>query len=162
MRIAILSDTHGRHALVARALHMVKAREVQMVLHCGDIDDPDTVFLFDGLTVHFVFGNGDRNDQAALCRAIAQIGAAWHDGWGQLELEGTKIAFLHGDDAHLLHDLEHSGAFDFLFHGHTHQAEEHQTGPTRVVNPGALHRAWRKTFALLDLSTKEVELVTVY
>ena len=137
MRVAILSDTHSRYALVARALHMIKARDVQVVLHCGDIDDPNTVFLFDGLTAHFVFGNCDRSEHASLCRAIAQIGATWHDGWGQLELEGKKIAFLHGDDTRLLHDLEHSGAFDYLFHGHTHQAEEHQTGPTCVINPGA-------------------------
>ena len=61
----------------------------------------------------------------------------------------------------LLHDLEVSGAFDFLFYGHTHKAEEHRTGPTRVINPGALHRANPKTFVVLDLATRAVESAVV-
>ena len=76
-------------------------------------------------------------------------------------LEGKKIAFLHGDDQRLLHDVEHSGHFDYLFYGHTHQAAERRTGPTRVINPGALHRARPKTMVLLDLATGALESVMV-
>jgi predicted phosphodiesterase len=72
-----------------------------------------------------------------------------------------RIAFLHGDDSRLLYDLEHSGDYDFVFHGHTHVAAERQTGPTRVVNPGALHRANPKTLAVLDLATRKIERVVV-
>jgi predicted phosphodiesterase len=73
----------------------------------------------------------------------------------------VKIAFLHGDDHRTMRDVEQSGYYDFLFYGHTHQAEEHRTGPTRVINPGALHRARPKTFVVLDLGRREVESVTV-
>jgi predicted phosphodiesterase len=48
-----------------------------------------------------------------------------------------------------------------VFYGHTHQAAEHRTGKTRVINPGALHRARPKTFVVLDLATGEVESVVV-
>ena len=78
-----------------------------------------------------------------------------------LELDGVKLAFLHGDDRQLLHDLEHGGEFDFLFHGHTHVAAEHRTGPTRGINPGALHRARPKSFAVLDTKSGLIESVQV-
>ena len=71
------------------------------------------------------------------------------------------MAFVHGDDVDQLRDLERSEAFDFLFHGHTHIAAERQSGPTRVINPGALHRANPKTFIILDLETRQVESVVV-
>jgi putative phosphoesterase len=160
MQIGILSDTHSRYDTVEKALRLLQDRKVNVVLHCGDIEDSETVWLFQGFTAHFVFGNCD-TERHSLRQAVHGIGEALHDGYGALELEGVKVAFTHGDDHRLLHDLEVSGAFDFLFYGHTHKAEEHRTGPTRVINPGALHRANPKTFVVLDLATREVESVTV-
>ena len=135
MKIAVLSDTHSRYATVGRALAELRDRGVTTVLHCGDIEDPETVFLFRGLTAHFVFGNCD-GDRDGLRAAMTQIGATLHENFGHVELAGRKIAFLHGDDRRLMRDVEQSGAYDFLFYGHTHQPEEHSTGPTRVINPG--------------------------
>src|SRR6267143_2097956 len=140
MRIAVISDTHSRYATVRSALGLLLARKVEYVLHCGDIEDAETVQLFRGLPVHFVYGNCD-TDREALREAIAANGLTLHEPFGRLELAGRKIAFTHGDDKKLLRDLEVNQAFDFLFYGHTHVAEEHRTGPTRVINPGALHRA---------------------
>jgi uncharacterized protein len=160
MRIGIVSDTHDQRDNVLTALALLRQRRVNMVLHCGDIEDPATVALFDGLDVHFVFGNCD-HDRDALRAAMADIHATLHEDVGHLELEGRKIAFLHGDDSQLLRDVEQSGAYDFLFHGHTHQAMERRSGPTRVINPGALQRARPKTFVVLDLPGGELESVTV-
>ena len=61
----------------------------------------------------------------------------------------------------MMREVEHSGGYDFLFYGHTHQADEHVTGPTRVVNPGALHRANPKRFIVLDLPGGAIEPVEV-
>ncbi|SRR5579885_2248915 len=160
MQIAVLSDTHGRHETVEKALQVVQRRNVHFVLHCGDIDDSETVWLFQGFTAHFVFGNCDR-DRHGIRQAAYGIGATIHEPFGLVELEGLKLAFVHGDDAGLLRDLERSEAFDYLFYGHTHQAEERRTGPTRVLNPGALHRARPKSFLFLDLPSGAVESVTV-
>ncbi len=160
MKIGILSDTHSRYATVGRALEELHRRGVTTVLHCGDIEDAATVALFGGLEAHFVFGNCD-HDREELRAAVADLGATLHGDWGQVEREGVRIAFTHGDDKHLLRDLEHSGAFHYLFYGHTHRAEEHRTGPTRVINPGALHRARPKTFVVLAPGSGEVEAVTV-
>jgi putative phosphoesterase len=160
MRIGIVSDTHGNRLMVNLALAELRQRGITTLLHCGDIDDPETVALFRGFTMHFVFGNCDM-DHAALREAMDEIGATLHDHFGSVELEGVKLAFTHGDNKTLMRDVERSGYYDFLFYGHTHQAEEHRHGPTRLINPGALHRARLKTFLVLDLASQEVESVTV-
>lgn len=160
MQIAILSDTHSRLATVSQALHKVRERDITTILHCGDIEDSSAVQLFAGFDAHFVFGNCD-HCKDELRTAMTEAGVRLHGAWGQLELEGVKIAFLHGDDPHLMRDVENSGHFDFLFYGHTHQAKEHLTGNTRVINPGALHRANPRSFLILDLPTGRTEPVVV-
>jgi putative phosphoesterase len=160
MKIAIVSDTHSRNVTTGLALAEVRGRGITTVLHCGDIEGLETVALFRGLAVHFVFGNCDW-DREAIRQAVADLGATLHEPFGSLELEGKRIAFVHSDDKALLRELEYSEAFDYLFYGHTHHAEEHRTGPTRVINPGALHRANPKSFLVLDLASDEAETVVV-
>ena len=159
MLIAVISDTHSRTVSVQSALQIMAERGVEVILHCGDIQDGETVRLFPAHT-HFVFGNCDYG-RKEIERAVADIGATLHGAWGQLEIAGISLAFVHGDDHQLLHDLENADTFDFLFHGHTHIAREHRTGKTRVINPGALQRVARRTFLLLDLPSGAVESVTV-
>ena len=45
--------------------------------------------------------------------------------------------------------------------GLLHQVRDDRVGRTRVINPGALHRARPKTFAVLDLASGEIETVIV-
>jgi putative phosphoesterase len=159
MRIAVLSDTHSRYATVEAVLKVIDERGVECIIHCGDIEDAETVWLFPG-TTHFVFGNCD-SERAGLRQAVYGIGGTVHEPFGALELDGTKLAFIHSDDRRLFHHLEAAGKYDYLFYGHSHQAEEHRTGPTRVINPGALHRARPKTFVILDLQTGAMESIAV-
>jgi len=159
MRIAVLSDTHSRYTTVETALGLIGAHGVDLILHCGDIDDAETIWLFPGNT-HFVFGNCD-TDKTSLRQAVYGIGATLHEPFGSLELAGSKIAFIHGDVPPLLHAVEHGGVYDYVFYGHTHQAKEHRTGRTRVINPGALQRARVKSFVVLDLESGEVQSVKV-
>jgi putative phosphoesterase len=159
MRIGILSDSHGRYETVEKALKILEEKGVELILHCGDIDDAETVWLFPGKT-HFVWGNCDA-DRASLRQAMYGTGATLHEPFADLELDGKKIAFVHGDNKRLLEGIEYSAHFDYVFYGHTHVAEEHLTGPTRVINPGALQRARTKTCVVLDLATGETESIVV-
>jgi putative phosphoesterase len=159
MRIAILSDTHSRHATIEAALQLVEQNQVELIIHCGDIEDSEAVWLFPGNT-HFVFGNCD-TERASIRQAVYGIGATLHEPFGRLQLGGAKIAWLHGDDRRLMQEVEHQGEFDYLFYGHTHVADERRTGPTRVINPGALHRTRTKTFLVLDVDSGETETIVL-
>src|SRR5213080_3236887 len=129
MKIGIVSDTHNRYQTVAKALELLRQRNVEMILHCGDIEDGEMVQMFQGLPTHFVFGNCD-SDRDELRHTMEACGLTLHEPFGHLELEGRKIAWIHSDDRRLFRDLEQSGQFDYLFYGHSHHAEQHRAGPT--------------------------------
>jgi putative phosphoesterase len=160
MKIAIISDTHNQLARISKALELARARGAERILHCGDIDEAVAVHLFEGWRTDFVFGNCDW-DGASLREAIAAVGATLHDRFGHVEIAGKNLAFTHGHEAGLLQDLVQSSTYDYLFHGHTHAARDDRVGPTRIINPGALHRAQVKTFVVLDPATGEAETVVV-
>lgn len=160
MRIGILSDSHGRKPALIRALQLLQEHGAELLLHCGDIEDADTIPLFIGTPTHFVFGNCDW-DKASLRRAIKDCGLNLHEPFGHLQLEGREIAWVHSDDRRLFQELQESDAFDYLFYGHTHHAEEHRVGRTLVVNPGALHRAAPKTCVILDLAAEKIVRIEV-
>jgi putative phosphoesterase len=160
MILGVLSDTHGRVETVERALAELRSRDVELLIHCGDIDDAATVSAFAGWNCHFVFGNCDA-DRAGIRLAVEAIGGTLHEPFGHLDLAGRKIAWLHGDDPSLKRDLEHSGHYDYLFYGHSHVSEQHLVGETLVVNPGALFRARQKTCLVLEVPHGDQETVTI-
>lgn len=159
MHIAIVSDTHSRTAAIQRALEIIAGRRIKLIIHCGDIEDDDAVRLFPAHT-HFVFGNCDY-DRAGIRAAIENIGATLHEPFGHLEIAGKTLGFTHGDDKTILRDLIAAETFAYIFHGHTHIAQDEFVGPTRVINPGALHRARPKTFVILNPATGAAETIEV-
>jgi putative phosphoesterase len=160
MKIAILSDTHNQQHRLQRALELARDYQAQRVLHCGDIEDPFMIELFANWQADFVLGNCDLA-QEELRKAIEAIGGTLHRQYGHLEIAGKNIAFLHGHITQLQRDLEQSGAYDYLFHGHTHVEADSLVGTTRVINPGALYRAAVKTFVVLDVVSGERQRVVV-
>lgn len=161
MRIGVLSDTHDRLETVAEAVRLLTTiHSVELILHCGDIEKPETVELFKPVPTHFVYGNWDK-DRAKLSAAIKAVGGTPHDGFGAMELAGKRVAWLHSHERHQFYQLEHANYFDYLFYGHTHIREQHRTGKTLVANPGALFRANPKTCIVLDVATGELKPVIV-
>ncbi len=160
MRIGVISDTHDRHEVVADAVRLLGEQKVELVLHCGDIETPETVALFKPLPTHFVFGNWDK-EKGKLVAAIREIGGQAHDAFGAMELAGKRIAWCHSHDRHQFHELEHCNYFDYLFYGHTHVREQHRTGKTLVANPGALFRANPKTCVVLDIVSGEFKPIII-
>jgi putative phosphoesterase len=141
MRIAIISDTHSRHGAVEKAVRLIDEARVELTIHCGDITDSETIWLFPPNT-HFVWGNCDA-DRASLRQAIHGIGATCHEYDGRLELAGKRLGFTHGDDAELLDELILSGELDFVLHSvHAgHQPRRLRARPDAHLC-GARHRFW--------------------
>lgn len=160
MRIGVVSDTHDRLETVAEAVRLLTEHRAELILHCGDIETPDTIEAFRGIPTHFVFGNWDK-DRAKLTSAIKAIKGTAHDGFGALDLAGKRVAWVHSHERHQLYQLEHCDYFDYVFYGHTHVREQHRTGRTLVANPGALFRANPKTCIVLDVVSGELKPVIV-
>src|SRR5688572_28142514 len=160
MLLGILSDTHDRYATTGRAVRALQARKAEFFIHCGDVTTPRLLDPLAGLRAAFVFGNCDW-DRQALAAYAESIGVACHLTFADLELAGKAIAVTHGDDHAKLDDAISSGRYHYVFHGHTHVRRDQRVGRTRVINPGALHRATTKTVALLDTDTDTLEYLTI-
>lgn len=160
MRIGVISDTHDRVEVVAEAVRLLADARVELILHCGDIETPETVALFKPVPTHFVFGNWDK-DKGKLVAAIRDIRGHFHDSFGAIELAGKRLAWVHSHDRHQFYELEHCNYFDYVFYGHTHVREQHRTGKTLIANPGALFRANPKTCIVLDVVSGELKPIIV-
>jgi putative phosphoesterase len=160
MRLGILSDTHNQMARTTRGVELLQAEGVEALIHCGDLTEPEVVPLCAVLPCWFVLGNNDADNVPHLERAMAEAGAVSLGWGGEVTLAGKRIAVVHG---HMTSDVRRLlvARPDYLLSGHSHIPADRRDGPTRRINPGALHRADDFTVAILDLETEELRFLSV-
>lgn len=151
MILGILSDTHGRVDAARKAIRILNACGAEFFIHCGDVGDGVLPVLPERKTA-FVFGNNDF-DKHGFRDEAALYSIQCLENFGRLEFDGKRIAVTHGDDARVLREIRADMSIVYVFTGHTHLADDHREGATRWINPGALHRAHKKSVATLDLKT---------
>ena len=157
MKIGVLSDSHGRAARTGQAVALLRAHGADLLIHLGDFETRAVVDELVGQPARLVFGNcDDVRDLAAYATAMDL--SVDHPA-GEIAAAGRRIGFTHGHIESTMVDLLERGV-DYLFHGHTHQLRDEMVGSTRVINPGALHRASRYTVALLDPETDALKVLT--
>lgn len=159
MRVGILSDTHDQLETTRKAIGILTAEGAEVLIHCGDLTGPEIVHECGGLPSYYVFGNNDF-DESGLRRAMELVGGVCLEQGGQIELAGKRIAVTHGDLAREVRKLAVEEP-DYLLFGHSHQPADRRRGPTRWINPGALHRAKRHTVAVLDLREDLLRFVKI-
>jgi putative phosphoesterase len=160
MIIGILSDSHDRAETMAAALRILGDAGAEFYIHCGDIGSQRCIDLLAGLKCAFVFGNTDF-DRASLSRYAASIDVPCYGNFADLTLAGKRIAVIHGDDFKLKQRLLSEQQHDYLLQGHTHLRADQKHGRTRLINPGALHRAPQTTVATLDTDADKLDFLTV-
>lgn len=153
-RYGLLSDSHGQATRTNRAAGLLIDSGAEVLLHMGDIGGADVLDALAvagkarGVELRVVFGNVDWNAKA-LTQHAQGLGIIVDHPMGWLQPIGGDLVYLHGDNA----DNERTAMaaeVRYLCHGHTHLQCDHRVGSTRVINPGALHRAQVHTVALLD------------
>lgn len=161
MLIGIMSDSHGREGTVARALALFDTLGVEYVIHCGDVGGAEVFDHLVGRRCSFVWGNTDW-PSGSLKRYLHTVGLPQPPDPPplRLELEGKLILVFHGHEANFAPAVE-SGEADYVLHGHTHAPRDERVGRTRLINPGALFRAAKKTVATLNPGTDTLTFHTV-
>jgi putative phosphoesterase len=156
MLVGIMADSHGREIAVGRAFERFDALGVEFVIHCGDVGGPETFDHLVGRRCAFVWGNTDAPG-ASLTAYLESVGVPLPPAQPplRLELNGRVFLVFHGHEAGLADAIAAETA-DYVLHGHTHQTRDERYGRTRVINPGALFRAVKKTVATLDTTTDDL------
>lgn len=161
-RLGILSDTHGDAVRARRAVELLQARGATRIIHLGDVGSEAVLDTLAGIEALVVFGNCD--DARGLRRYAEALDIEVAHPAAIIEAKGNgrtlRVGLTHG---HLVEEIDRlfRSEPDVLLHGHTHVARDEMIGPTRVMNPGALHRAERRTALLLDLGTGVAEWLDV-
>lgn len=138
MTIGILSDTHDNVAAIERAIEIFAAKEVDIIIHCGDYIAPPTIPFYEGFEVHGVIGNND-GEIDGLERSFDALGnnSQLHGRYAELDIEGQRIFVLHGDQGmDAVDEYATSGEYDYVCYGHFHAAEHRDVDGTTVINPG--------------------------
>ena len=168
MKIAIVSDTHGNVANFRKAVGWLNKENIQTILHCGDIGNPESLkeSLADFKGEFFgVFGNMDKDFSAqggpASGWKIEEYnkipGVEIKEDIFETEIGNKRIAFTHFPQT--AKKLAQSEKFDVVFYGHTHRPWEEKINECRMINPGELAGQFNKpTFAVYDTETDNLEL----
>ncbi|EKQ54671.1 MAG: phosphoesterase, MJ0936 family [Methanobacterium sp. Maddingley MBC34] len=159
--IGIMSDSHDHLEAIRAAVEIFNQAKVDLVVHAGDLISPFTSKEFDKLQapLEAIFGNND-GERRGLRLAYAELCTL--EDFKELEVDGRKIAVIHGTNESMVDALRKSGKYDLVIRGHTHRTEIVK-GQTMVINPGETcgYVSGVKTVILLDthdLSWEAVQL----
>ncbi len=132
----------------------------ELIFHCGDVGGRHVLDEMKDLDAAFVWGDTDK-DRMGLLRHAQRIGVACYGVLADVDFDGKRLAFLHGDDKKLLQTLLAEQQHDFVIWGHGPEGEDKKVGKTRVVHPGSLYGGTGRKAALVDTEADTVSIVTV-
>ena len=162
MLIGIMSDAHDNIQGIKDSLSIFSKKGARMVLFAGDMIGSGNCYAFEdlGIPLKLVYGNND-GDRVGLSRDFARVGGEYLGNFGEVEVDGLKIALLHGTEEPLVMAVVTSGLYDVVVRGHNHRAEATRHGKTLLVNPGEVwgYLTGLRSVAILDTSDLSVEII---
>lgn len=145
-----------------KAVELFNSEGVNHVLHAGDLVSPFTAAKFGELDAefHYVWGNNE-GDREHIRSNFEEIGLKSPADFKSLELDGRRIALLHGTQEEIIDALAESPNYDAVVRGHTHKAEIRKD--PLVINPGAAsgYLSERRTIALLNTEDMNTEVIEI-
>jgi putative phosphoesterase len=157
MRIGVLSDTHDHLAYLDAAVGEFRRRQVEMLLHPGDVVAPFAAKRLLGWSgpLKIVYGNND-GERKGLKVILPEI----QDGPLFIDADGKRILLHHALDWCAPADIT---AADIIVTGHTHEVVNEARDRKLYLNPGECC-GWvtgRSTIAVLDTDRMSAEIVEV-
>jgi putative phosphoesterase len=156
--IGIISDTHDNVGNILKAVKIFQEREVDFVIHLGDVVSPGSILFFKGVKLKVIKGNCD-GDIEGMKLKLTEIGGQFLGDEAFFEISGKKIAAIHGDNLDRLNRLINTREYSYVLHGHTHLKKDQMVGTARVINPGAHYWGSEMTIALIDPLMDRFEFV---
>jgi uncharacterized protein len=163
MLIGAISDTHDNLPQIEKAVKYLNDQKVGLVLHAGDYVAGFVIPKLAKLNCKLigVFGNNDGDHELLKKRFSETANCTIHDNFAAIEVEGYRVALLHGTETELLNSINNCGYFDAVVHGHSHLKGVQLNHKTLVVNPGEVcgYLTGKSTIAMLDTINREAKLI---
>lgn len=154
MLVGILSDNHGHCKPVRQAVRLFDQLGVTHIIHCGDVGGMDVFDEIIDRPLTFVWGNTDMPNSSIYAYLDVVNIKPPSDVPVLITLDDKRFAVFHGHEVAFEYAQELD--VDYVLHGHSHVKRDENINGLRFINPGALHRAARKTVATMDTSTDEL------
>ena len=148
MEIGVISDTHlSEPSDELRRIIAERLREIDIVLHAGDIVERRVLNAFAGKDLRAVSGNMDSAEIKRILppKEVVQIGQ-------------FRIGLIHGWGGRSGIEKEVRSEFkdvDCIVYGHTHSPANHVMDGVLFFNPGALVNRWYRkegSLGILELN----------
>ena len=142
------------------AAALLRESGAELIFHVGDVGGRHVLDELRDTDAAFVWGDADK-DRMGLLRHAQRIGVACYGILADIDLDGKRAAFLHGDDKKLLQKLLAEQQHDFLIWGHGPEGEDRKVGKTHVIHPGSLYGGTSRKAALVDTEADAVRVIPV-
>ncbi len=169
MRYGVISDTHDNIANIEKAIKIFKSKNIDTVIHLGDIIAPFSLakFLRSNFRVIAVYGNND-GEKMGLHTLASSAGSSIYEQPHTLNSGGRRILLIHGlgdpdTTRSFINHLARSGAYDIVLYGHTHSIDVRRIDDTLVVNPGEAcgYLTGKATLGILDIESMDIEIIEI-
>lgn len=157
--IGIMSDSHDNLDAIRKAVKLFNSKDLDIVIHAGDLISPFTATEFQKLDPELVavYGNND-GEREGLKSAFKDT--CLLEDFKEISVEGWKFSIIHGTNPAIVDSLRKSGNYDVVIRGHTHKLEV-LNGNTMLINPGELcgYVSSKQTVVLLNTDDLSFEVI---
>ena len=157
--IAIVSDTHENIPLIRKAIDVIKSKNVDLVIHCGDMVSPSTLKEFEGFPFKFVLGNNDGEIKGLTIFADKldfELPAFWLD----FEYNQKRFLVIHDVEDRYIQERIEAQDYDYVLCGHTHVRSFRKVDNTFIFNPGSFTRprdSYYLSYLLIEIEKGEIK-----
>ena len=136
MILGVVSDTHNRLSNVEKIIDIFNEKNVDKVIHTGDITQAKTLSRFSRLSCPLigVYGNNDLEEKG-LKDIAEQNGFNFQHPPFLLKLDNKKIAIFHEPEK-IETFIKKDSSIQLIIHGHTHRYRNENIGNVKIINPG--------------------------
>ena len=161
MLVGVVSDTHNNIKNIKKIIYLFNEKQVDLVIHTGDISKASTLEIFSNLNSPLVgvFGNNDRIEKG-LKEVCEEHKFKFQEPPLFLSLENKKVVVFHEPELIEGH-IKDCQDINLILHGHTHRYKEEIIDDIIYFNPGesAGSMEGKSAIGLIDMCNLEIRRI---
>lgn len=166
MKIGLISDTHDNVVNTLKAVSVFNDREVDLVIHAGDIIAPFMFWPLEELNMPWRAVIGNNCGDAELWKKLVSEKPERLQETQELELDGKSFFVVHKEVEAVR--TAKKGKYDYVICGHVHTFLDKQIGKTRLINAGSASLGVKNLvcydsalISILDTKSGELEKISL-